>query len=435
MILAHYQQEAVSWWQSRKRGILGDAIGLGKTVSAIAGADTFRTPVLVVCPKSLKPQWDEHIAQFSSNPASYAVTNYEQLNKWNPAPTVIFDEATYIKSPKALRTVTSIEYAMQADNVLFLTATPVRNHIPDFFTMLFAIFPSLHTSRSGDLRTDLYRSYKNFVNTHFDVEYFEVQGRMIEKIKKLNPGSERVIGPMLAHALLKRDKAMLNLPPLSQEFVSVPWAAGQRKTYEAALANVLLMSEGESKHIDNLLARMTRLRQAALAPGLFGGPGGSGKTEYLKEVLRENAEIPTLVFTNYAEYGRQLCTVLDSVLHRPCVCLDGSMSERVREQSKSDFLSGKSNVFILSAQAGGFGLNLQRAQLVIWTDLPWTPDVWEQGTGRAWRRGQENPVHELVLGMPDSIDGKVLRLLRRKERIANEAYAMRELWREMKEGQ
>ena len=426
--LLPHQQEAVSYLASLKpsRAILADDIGLGKTATSIAWAETVTgstalTPkILVVCPKSLIPQWQSEVERFAQNPYAFAYINYESLHKVNFFPTtMICDEATAIKSPTAKRTQLTVHFAKHCQNVLFLTATPIRNNEADLFTMFYCLpYSFLQSSHSGDPATDLVRSYKDFVAAYFHVRRINIDGRTIEKVSGIKSSGRQILSELLETRIVRRTKALLNLPPFSREYMAVNFAPGQEAIYNDVLSDIIRMEDDETKEIPNFLARMTRLRQAVLSPSLFGGKAVSGKLDWLKENV-PNLSRPCLIFTNYAQFAK---LVHDSF--PGSVLLIGEMDSSTRQASISAFMEGRSDVFILSASAGGFGLNLQRAEVVIWTDLPWTPDVWQQGTGRAHRQGQENPVHEIVLGIPRTVDRVIVELLRSKKKCASEVDAM-----------
>ncbi|MDG7030087.1 MAG: DEAD/DEAH box helicase [Nitrososphaerota archaeon] len=432
-LLHPYQVDAVRWAWRVKRGILADDIGLGKTVTAIALADevirraTPNSSVLVVAPKSLLSQWRSEVERFSEYPSSYHYLNYEALKKLDFYPCcLICDEATYIKSASAQRSIRTVALARQVPYVLFLTATPVRNNEADLFTMLYTMEPFLQSSHTGDLQTDLHRSYADFVSSYFRTFHMEVGGRVITRIGAMNVHGRKVLNDLLGKWVMRRTKSLLNLPTFSRDFIAVDMLSKQRQAYDEVLSG-LLRTEGEvPKDIPNFLAQMTRLRQAALDPALYGGVASSAKTDWLKENLKYLSR-PTLIFTNYAQYAKRLQDALPG-----SVMLTGDMSAEMRQASVDVFMEGKSDVFILSATAGGFGLNLQRASLVIWTDMPWTPDIWMQGNGRAYRQGQTSEVHEVVLGCVDSVDGKIVRLLQKKNRIANEVGNMIAVWQELR---
>ena len=423
--LDDYQEDAARWLVQRRKAILADDIGLGKTATAIGAAELANvSPICVVCPKSVIPQWQAEIIRFSDHPHRYYVTNYERAMDLPPPRTLIVDEAVAIKNPEAQRTVNIMELAMAADYVFYLTATPVRNNQADVFVPFFSIFPSLRTATTGDLQTDLRRSYRNFIRSFFFVDWNPQTGQAI--VRNLIKSKRVQYEAMVAHAVLRREKKdYLAMPDLEQSFVGVPWGAGQEEAYNAVLTDAVSIPD-DKRHHGNVLAAMTRLRQVCVDPTLCGIEAESGKLQWLDDFLAQPPE-PTIVFGFFVDFLSKLHSrwPRSSLLH-------GGMSSVQREAHKAAFLEARTDVYFVNYQAGGTGLNLQRAVNVVWVDLPWTPDTWEQGTGRSYRRGQTNDVTEIVLGHPGSIDGKILRTLRRKRRYAKDTYAMLNLWKQLK---
>ncbi|MHB1669098.1 DEAD/DEAH box helicase [Thiomonas sp.] len=420
-----YQEEGARFLARRKKAICADALGLGKTATLIRVANLLRpASVLVVCPKSLVAQWEREVRRFSTDPLAYRVVNFERVLNEEPAVMLVVDESTFVKNPKALRTQNVVAKAIEAEFCYFLTATPVRNNQSDLFVPLYVIYPeTLRTAHTGDEATDLVRSYYRFLDRFF-VVYRNPMFNGAMQIKGVKGAAEAVFAAMVNGCLLSRTQELLGLPPLEKKLVAVDWGAGQERTYQDALEGVLRKTE-EDESIPNVLAQMTRLRQCALDPGLCGAEGESGKTRWLVEHLSQDTR-PALIFSNFAEYCKRLG------MGGSVAVLTGDMAAKERDFEVRQFMEGRTDIFVISAQAGGYGLNLQRAQQVIWTDLPWTPDVWEQGTGRAYRRGQEHPVTEWVLGHPNSIDGKLLRVLRRKGKVATATLAMKAVLKELR---
>lgn len=438
IVLHPWQEQAVIWATAVHKGILADDVGLGKTLSAIAWAEQYSpNPVLLVAPKSLLAQWKEEVERYGAR-SSWHFYNYESLNKL-PAffQTVVFDEAVFLKNPLAQRTIRAVSLALSSARCLFLTATPVRNTEADLFPMMYVCLPkTFRTSHTDSLGVDLRRSYRDFVQEYCAVRRFSIGNNIVERVGALNRLGRQEILPLLRSIMLRRTKELLSLPPFSREVVYVDMTSQQQQVYERVMAGVLPQgptAEGALPlDIPNALAQATRLRQAALDPILFGGASGGGKAAWIRDYLyaqKMNGEtLPTLIFTNYAEYAALLHRTFGGAL------LIGSMSTEQRELNRRIFLEGKTDLFFLSAEAGGFGLNLQRACRVIHTDLPWTPDVWQQCTGRAYRQGQLSPVHEIVLLHRGTIDTRVLRLLQRKDAISDRVKAVVTVMREIREG-
>lgn len=427
--LSEYQIKGARWLADRRRAILADDIGLGKTATAIAASNLLESKeTLVIAPLSLLSQWKDEIRRFARDSHTHwTLANYEKAkHATKHYDCLIVDEASYIKSPDAQRSEAVLKVAMRTPNVFFLTATPVRNHPTDMINMLFACATP---AREDELTVPLKAIWWHWAQKYFTVKQGYFGGREVGKVM---PFMQEEWNGLVKHFMLRRTKQLLQLPALSREGIAVPWGdAIQERTYRSAEAGVLRMDTGEGQEIANALALSMRLRQCALDPTLFGGAGGSGKTGWVIDYMKgEGQNHRSLLFTEFAGYAVELAVKMEK--WKPAL-LVGSMSAGQRAEQIARWKAGKTDFFILSSQAGGFGLNLQEADVVIHTDLPWTPDTLLQRTGRAYRRGQQLPVHEIILGHKDTIDGHIYRLLRRKNKVASETVAIATVLQEIRE--
>lgn len=434
-VLSDYQEEGVRWIIDHPRAIEADVMGLGKTAQAITAM--VRAGVrecLVICPKSLIDQWRWEISQWDPKGlVAWHVVNYEKVRTTDTTyQAVIVDEATKIKNPEALRTVRVLYHVFRAERVLFMTGTPIRNHDKDLWTMAVGIFPSLLLYGRNSLELNIRKSYTAWLRLTFHI-YYDEWGKVI--VGDYLPGRREAVTQALHRVMLRRTRELLHLPPLSQEIVHVPFAPGQMQVVRQLDKGRLRLryQDGEisDKQVTNDFTLLLRMRQAALAPeliridasdGLAIAPGGSGKTEWLKDWWSTHRDegLKAIVFTQFAEYLPVLQRAIPEAL-----VYHGQLSVKQRKEVIEAFHAEGPQLLAMTAPAGSFGLNLQVATVVIWTDMPWTPDEWEQGTARAYRRGQEFPVHEIILAHQDTIDTKMLKVLNRKHRIADKTLSQK----------
>lgn len=442
--LSDYQRKGAIFLASMQAAMLADEPGLGKTATAIHAADMLDEPhVFVVCPKSLIAQWRSEIQRFSLNPseARWQVTNYERVphavtqGLFTPN-VMIVDESTFIKNPTAKRTQAVLNVGLQViqrgGHVWFLTGTPIRNTECDLFYLMFLAYSGLRNEKVAHAPTIIMRSYMLFKEAYFLERTFNVgSSKSFTKITGLRPEKRAEFLKLLQPVMLHRTKKLLNLPPLSEESVYCDWADDmQRRSYESAKQGVLALEDGETKNITNLFAQLMRLRQIALSPPLAGTSGGSAKTDAVKTLIQEvYDDRPFLVFTEFASYAEALA----KELHCGCFTGTGHMSETQRQAAKAAFMAGKLRGLVLTAEAGGFGHNFQRASLVVFTDLPWTNDVKEQCVDRAFRRGQENEVHVVTLLQRGTIDEYMLRVLQRKRAVADRVLNAQQVFQLMRQ--
>ncbi len=439
-VLRDYQATGYRWLSSLAAhglgGILADDMGLGKTLQTIAfllarrGPDTL--PALVVTPTSLIYGWLDEIARFApelravavagSKPqreailtnafdegADVVVTTYAALRidaesyakrRFSCA---ILDEAQHIKNPttKAAKAVKRI----QADCRFALTGTPIENTL----TELWSIFDFLLPGYLGGHKT-FRQKYETGIVRDGDAD----------KTDNLR----RHIAPFILRRL-KRD-VLTELPDKTESRLMNEMTPEQEKVYKAYFAQSRkeLAAELKNRGFDasriKILALLTRLRQIACDPALFleNYDGGSGKLDLLEELATEAAAggHRMLIFSQFTAMLRRIWDRL-AAAGLECDYLDGSTPAAERLRLVKAFNAGTKPVFLISLKAGGTGLNLIGADMVIHYDPWWNPAVEEQAADRAYRIGQMNKVQVVKLVTKDTIEEKIFALQEQKKAL------------------
>ena len=439
-VLRDYQETGYRWLSSLAAhglgGILADDMGLGKTLQTIAfllsrrGPDT--PPALVVTPTSLIYGWLDEIARFAPNlravavagtkpqretmlsdafadGADVVVTTYATLRidvesyakrRFSCA---ILDEAQHIKNPttKAAKAVKRI----QADCRFALTGTPIENTL----TELWSIFDFLLPAYLG--------SHKTF---HQKYETGIVKDGDAGKTDNLR----RHIAPFILRRL-KRD-VLTELPDKTESRLINEMTPEQEKVYKAYFAQSRkeLAKELKNRGFDasriKILALLTRLRQIACDPALFleNYDGGSGKLDLLEELVGDAVAggHRILIFSQFTAMLHRIRERLAAAGHE-CEYLDGQTPAAERLRLVKEFNAGTKPVFLISLKAGGTGLNLTGADMVIHYDPWWNPAVEEQATDRAYRIGQMNKVQVVKLVTKDTIEEKIFALQEQKKAL------------------
>ena len=200
----------------------------------------------------------------------------------------------------------------------------------------------------------------------------------------------------------------------------------QKKLYLAYLQAIKgelddeISTKGYNKSHIMILAGLTRLRQLCCHPSVFveGYKGGSGKLDSLEEIVSEAIEggHRILVFSQFTTMLGRIRELLESKkIH--CLYLDGSTPVVERGDLVRDFNRGVGDVFLISLKAGGTGLNLTSADMVIHFDPWWNPAVEDQATDRAHRIGQENTVQVIKLITKGTIEEKIFQLQEKKKEM------------------
>lgn len=435
-ILRDYQKRGYQWLRTLDAcsmgGILADEMGLGKTLQVITLLKSqlpLEKPALVVAPTSLLYNWQAEIQRFSPDlrvgliagarderlqllhnlDVDVAVTSYAILRRdiqdyrdlafsW-----CILDEAQYIKNPvsQTARAVKDVPAARH----LALTGTPIENSLSELWSVFDFLMPGfLHGHRKFMQR------YAKPIEQDGDT------GRAGELARRVAPFVLR---------RLKKD-VLKELPPKIEHKMLSELTREQKKIYLAWLERIrgeaaaALAQEGFDRSRVKILAGLTRLRQICCHPALFleNYPGGSGKLDQLREVVADTVAAGHRIlvfsqFTSMLEMIRQHLTA-DGFA---CFYLDGSTPAQERLELVHAFNRGENNVFLISLKAGGTGLNLTGADIVIHYDLWWNPAVEDQASDRAHRIGQTRRVQVMKFVALGTIDEKIYELQQKKKEL------------------
>ncbi len=431
-----YQERGFQWLvslhQLRMGGILADDMGLGKTVQTIAAilhsvqTEPQRMPSIIVMPTSLGYNWlkefarfapslkvqlltgprakrQQMIEEFAAQDApdvmliSYPLVRQDiDLLREIPFRYAVLDEAQFIKNSLSL-SARAVK-RLQAQTRLALSGTPMENNVAELWSLFDFVLPGYLPGIRDFLR-------------RYD------QGRNADDLL-------RRIRPFLMRRL--KQEVMAELPEKIESVISVPMPSDQRRVYQAVLAQKRLRLEGLLEHNalsgarGEVLSALMELRQICCHPALVlpGYTGEAGKFELLRDILPDALEggHRVLIFSQFTS----LLKLLRQQLQQEGIqtlYLDGDTKPEERQQLADRFNAGNEPVFLISLKAGGTGLNLTGADMVIHYDPWWNPAAEDQAADRAHRLGQEKTVQVLRLVMHDSIEEQVLELGRGKRRL------------------
>lgn len=442
--LRPYQAQGFHWLRMLKQsgfgGILADDMGLGKTLQVLAfllaqkesglTGDELRT--LIVCPASLVYNWQRELERFTpglscrviagsaaargslisrEETADVWITSYDLLKRDISRyegirfANMVLDEAQYIRnqSTQASQAVRLVDSGFR----VALTGTPIENHLSELWSIMDWLMPGF-----------LY-SYARFCR---EFETPIVTGEDRETMDRLR----RMVHPFILRRLKKQ--VLKELPPKLNETVTVVMNGEQRKLYDAAASRLrqsLARSSDEELKTNRLmiLKELTLLRQLCCDPSLAyeGYKGDSAKLEACIQLVRQAADggHKVLLFSQFTAMLDLICAGLDREgirWHR----LDGSVSKEDRMQRVDSFANDDVPVFCISLKAGGTGLNLTAADIVIHYDPWWNQAAQDQATDRAHRIGQTQTVNVYELIARDTIEERILRLKEQKARLAED---------------
>jgi len=432
-----YQQEGVLHLAFNERSLLADDMGLGKTVQAIGACELLRQirnveRVLVVCPVSLKTEWEEQIAKFTKLPARtiwgprparlkmyreasfFYLSNYEQIrsdvrdiNRILAPDIVILDEAQRIKNWQT-KTAKSVKQ-LSSPYAFVLTGTPLENRIDELYSIVEFLNPQLFGP--------LFR---------FNREFYELneKGRPVG-YKNLEEMHRRIRPVMLRR---RKDEIEEQLPGRTVNNYFVSMETEQRARYDEyrervarlmAITRHRPLKKEEFQKLQKWLACMRMLcdtpyildRDCRICPKL------PELASILEDITASNGH-KVLVFSEW-ERMLQLVRDLAQEMGLGFAWHTGSVPQKKRREQIRMFKDNPDCSLFLSTDSGSLGLNLQEASVVVNIDLPWNPAKLEQRIARAWRKYQTRSVGIINLISEQSIEHRMLGMLAQKQQLAD----------------
>lgn len=439
-----YQEQGAMHLAFGRRAMLADDMGLGKTVQAIAASALLKEMrdiqrALIICPASLKHQWAREIRRFTSLPvivlegnlaarrdlyrdsSFFKIINYElvrrdmdELLKLRPD-LIILDEAQRIKNWRA-KTAQMVK-SLPSRYAFVLTGTPLENRIDE----LYSIFQFLDPRILGPL-------------WHFNDRFYELEKRESSTYKVLGYKNIDQLRALIAPYVLRRtrDEVLKDLPPRVDNNFFVEMTDPQWRAYREFQEQVAkLLSKAKRlpltpKEHEILLMCLVKMRLICNALALHDkeippkdrektGPKLTELDEILSEEIASNGH-KAVVFSQWAN----MLALTEPIIQRvglDYVKLTGAVPSAKRGALIQKFFDDPGCRVFLSTDAGGVGLNLQAASLVINLDLPWNPAVLEQRIARAHRHGQPSSVQVINLVAKDTIEERMLDTLAAKKNV------------------
>ena len=444
-ILRPYQKTGFKWLKTLDRykfgGILADDMGLGKTIQLISilldykqNSDEHRASI-VVSPSSLSLNWKNEIEKFApslnikvvrgtagerkeiiQNIDKYdlVITSYDLLKRdidtykeknYN-FKFIIADEAQYLKNNNT-KNAKAIKQ-LNADTRFALTGTPIENSLAELWSIFDFVMPGYLFS------------YKEFKSTYETAIIKDENKDAMDKLKML-------IEPFVLRRTKK--EVLTELPEKTITVLNNEMDEEQRNIYLSYLVQAKqelqdeISMNGYEKSQIKILAALTRLRQICCHPGLFteNYTGGSSKLEQCMEIIEDGvmAGHKILLFSSYTS----MFEIIEKELNKRDIKffkLTGCTKVDERIELVDEFNHNPEiGVFLISLKAGGTGLNLIGADMVIHYDPWWNISAENQATDRAYRIGQKNNVQVYKLITKDSIEEKIYEMQQRKAELTD----------------
>ena len=431
--LRDYQRRGYEWMYALDRmrmgGVLADDMGLGKTVQVIALLQTAREDgrtSLVVAPTSLTYNWLSEIRRFAPELSTVilngtavqragmirhiaehgdvdiAITSYPlirrdiELLKDIRFRFLILDEAQNIKNAGSV--AAQAVKQLQGDTRFALTGTPMENGVGELWSIFDFVLPGYLPG------------YNSFLRKYQDGE------NAADLLRRIRPFLTRRL----------KQEVLEELPDKMEITLRAQMTPEQRQIYRASLERLrpkiseLLEEKGVERSRMEVLSAITELREICCHPSMVMNEysGGSGKEDMLLELLPEmiGSGRRILLFSQFTRMLKLLRTRLEENGYST-MYLDGETPADERLDLAERFNAGEAQIFLISLRAGGYGLNLTGADLVIHYDPWWNPATEDQATDRAHRIGQQKKVQVIRLVTGESIEEQVIELGVRKKAL------------------
>ncbi len=438
--LKAFQTKGVSWliqlYQIGLGGVLADDMGLGKTIQILSflnhlnNLDQKRLHLIVV-PTSLIHNWKSETNKFTPNLNIFTyknnlqnkfkkidrgiilvtyglLTEYQEVFKDKNWDVIVFDEAQQLKNIKSMRSQAA--RILSAKVKICLTGTPMENHYGEFYSLIDLSVPGALGKYSDFMKIYGPRKINTGSIKKKEIDYLKLKSK-----------------PLVLRRT--KDEVLKELPDKTESILKIDFDDQQREIYKnVALSwnskiQKLLTEQGESRSQIQMFAALMKLRQVCSCPNVVAesnykvlSPKLSIVVERVEELLTSNKSV--LIFTNFIltleSIKKELKKKKLSVLS-----ITGKDSQKKREETLSEFNKEGHKALVMTLKTGGVGLNLTKANYIIHVEPWWNPAAENQGTDRAHRIGQKQPVHVYRYIMNNSIEEKIQMLKNIKQEAFN----------------
>lgn len=427
-----YQIEGVAFLASRGRALLADDMGLGKTLQAIAAGSWLADhagvqKILIICPASLKQQWAREITKFTGRAvqivqgaaenrgvhyradALFFIVNYELvlrdlsvISEILKPDLLILDEAQRIKNWRTK--IASTIKLISSRYVFVLSGTPLENRLEDLYSLLQVV--------DARVLGPLWRCMLDF---HISDERGKVIGyRNLSELRR-----------RISSVMLRRNRSLVQdqLPDRTEVTLDVAMTQKQRELHDSGLSAASMLADIAKRRPltpneqNRMMSALQQARMACNAAGLVDKETlGSPKLDELARLLDElclMSNCKVVVFSQWKLMADMVMNVV-SGMGLGGVLLHGGVPSDKRGDLIDKFASDDSIQVFISTDAGGVGLNLQMASVLINLDMPWNPAVLDQRLARVHRLGQKHKVQIFLLLAEDSYEQRVAGLVKGK---------------------
>jgi SWI/SNF-related matrix-associated actin-dependent regulator 1 of chromatin subfamily A len=414
-----HQKEAIEKLVRNKKFILADDMGLGKTTSTIIAAlETGAKKVLIVCPSSLKINWQREIANYSdrsvyiaegkkfSDDHDFVIVNYDILKNFHDIKEkdkseiikinfdlVIMDEAHMISNPQAQRTKIANDIASKSNRVWLLSGTPMTSRPMNYYNLLNLV------------DSPVAMNWMAYAKRYCNGFQFSVGKRKVWNVtgaSNLDELRERTS----THILRRLKEEVLDLP---EKIITPVYLRLKSKDYEELMGEYFDwydQNPEESSSLTIQFGKLMKVRKVIAQEKI------NNTIELAENIIEQGKKV--IIFTNFTDTLNQIYNHFG----KSAVYLDGSCSKFHRQNAVDEFQTNdKIKVFVGNLKAAGVGITLTSAEAVIMNDLSFVPAEHSQAEDRSHRIGQKNSTSVYYPLFENTIEGAIYDILNRKKKI------------------
>jgi SNF2 family DNA or RNA helicase len=412
-----HQKEAIQKLVENKKFILADDMGLGKTTSTIIAAlETGAKKMLIICPASLKINWQREIENYSNrttsiiegkkwDDADFVIINYDIIKNFHDDKKktesiivkskfdlVIIDEAHYVQNSQAQRTKLINDIGRKVERVWLLTGTPITSRPINYFNLLSLI------------DSPVAQNWMAYVKRYCNGFQFQAGRRKIWNVSGASNLEE--LRDRTSPLVLRRLKE--NVLDLPEKIITPVYLRLKSNEYEELMGEYYdwYDKNGESDSLTLQFTKLTKVRQ------VIAEEKTKATIELCENIIEQGKKV--IVFTNFTKS-------LEMILQhfgKSAVRLDGQMSQKERQLSVDRFQNEEDvTIFVGNIKAAGVGITLTAAEAVVMNDLSFLPSDHSQAEDRSYRYGQKNNVLVYYPIFDNTVEGIIYDILKKKKNI------------------
>ena len=414
-----HQKEAIEKLVGSRRFILADDMGLGKTTSTIIAAlETGAKKILIICPASLKINWEREIANYSDRPcyiaegkkfsteSDFVIVNYDILKNFHDPKDkenslliqsnfelVILDEAHMVSNAQAQRTKIINNFVKDIKRVWLLTGTPMTSRPMNYYNLLSII------------ESPVAQNWMAYAIRYCQGFQFRAGNRKIWNVTGASNLEE--LRDRTSKQILRRLKEqVLDLP---EKIITPVYLRTSSKEYKDLMGEYYDWLENKKEESSSLTIQFSKIMKVRK---VIANEKVKETIEFVQNIIDQGKKV--IIFTNFTD----TLQLIHNHFGKESVYLDGSCNKVQRQYAVDQFQENeKVKVFVGNLKAAGVGLTLTAAEVVIMNDLSFVPAEHAQAEDRAYRYGQKNNVLVYYPIFENTIEGAIYDILNKKKKI------------------